>query len=1158
MYTMKKKEAVSITLPYALLVVVHCQVASSSEWNNTCHPTCVTCYGQSPLQCSQCLSLRAGNECVQECPNGTVAMETHRTNFSQGALDDNGDAASGLGLHNILPESPAACCHPQCLGGCSGITAADCRRCKEAVFQGRCVEKCPEEISFADPDYPYICRRCHEQCQGGCTGETSRDCQRCKYFRILDGECVTSCPPGSFANRDKCAPCHDACLECRGGSDTHCIRCKHVMFGYQCLKTCPEHTRRNDRDECVEDDDEDDEESRKIVSLATALVLLLFGILFAVVFTLAIVFRKKVRKKLQGFYDWFWNRRETRGAYAIDANRDVEVTNTYRNSAYEADFQTACTPTYLRSQENEVETQEHTEQGKSWVSQGEKSGTGSMTTPSDGSVTHSIEVTVGDQGRGDQTSETATSTVKLRRGTTERGDKCRSISDVLEKGYESLDTGSISGFGLDGDTYSYTEDYYNGQKTVSNVSSHGSASQSSDVRRAFPSEGDEKVVFRYSRDSPSTNHSLDIRGIYKAQAGRASRNLDSGYYTDPDSLSRKRPVSQLSEADQHFTSPENSLQKLETLKRSKGSESTGSIEGGTGDPEGYVVFHNPETLNKEGVCGSDSRRSIKAKPDKRETCPHSPFEKFCPLKWNILKQWHNFKSQNEEVALCLNQYYYKTQDFIVGRFDKQGGHLLFDEHGVNLYIPHSAIPDDERWEIYMHVTLDNNDGSLSPTIECGPSKHFQRHVILSFPHCAENVKNWNLDVEYSQTSFGDAPAWKSLPDGQDSKMVVLENVCYMYIDHFTRFRLVERARGPRNDGSRQSRLSRVLARSARSEGSATAEQMQGSSKSDGQVCKYCSSPLKTKSKLVMVFRSVDEQSRDVTFRVYILDNTPSVKQNIESDEVHKWNGRRVHKWNGRPLQEPPHTFTMPLNNDTELEMKMTSTTQAARINPRKHVFPIQHVWSTPSVYRSFKVNVDQSFGKSLDLIIEVTLDGRTLCIPISENSVSCEMNRANVSQIAKTNMEHIVQDEKLLTSAQNKELFLSLQPEFKRHLRDRFILPHQLFRNLCFELDIEKPDTPSPNWRHLAERLELPTDCIQWIESQKDGGRTRRVLDFWEAVTSQKQRPLNKTKAISELADMLKDIGHDKARNLLQRRSSDSGVSGVTDLAIAVGFAEDL
>jgi len=35
------------------------------------------------------------------------------------------------------------CCHKECLGGCSGPTAADCYSCVHIFHGGRCLDRCP-------------------------------------------------------------------------------------------------------------------------------------------------------------------------------------------------------------------------------------------------------------------------------------------------------------------------------------------------------------------------------------------------------------------------------------------------------------------------------------------------------------------------------------------------------------------------------------------------------------------------------------------------------------------------------------------------------------------------------------------------------------------------------------------------------------------------------------------------------------------------------------------------------------------------------------------------------------------------------------------------------------------------------------------------------
>ncbi|XP_043235224.1 furin-like protease 1 [Amphibalanus amphitrite] len=53
-------------------------------------------------------------------------------------------------------------------------------------------------------------------------------CLECEHGRLLsEGSCVTDCPPGRYADRDRaaCQPCHYTCAECDGPNDYQCSGC---------------------------------------------------------------------------------------------------------------------------------------------------------------------------------------------------------------------------------------------------------------------------------------------------------------------------------------------------------------------------------------------------------------------------------------------------------------------------------------------------------------------------------------------------------------------------------------------------------------------------------------------------------------------------------------------------------------------------------------------------------------------------------------------------------------------------------------------------------------------------------------------------------------------------------------------------------------------
>ena len=80
-----------------------------------------------------------------------------------------------------------------------------------------------------------------------------------------------------------------------------------------------------------------------------------------------------------------------------------------------------------------------------------------------------------------------------------------------------------------------------------------------------------------------------------------------------------------------------------------------------------------------------------------------------------------------------------------GFVDHKGGKLTIGDTGVSLTIPPHAISEGRTEGIFIaimnqekeHPKVTSKEPLLSPVVECGPNGlKFDRHVILSMPHCA--------------------------------------------------------------------------------------------------------------------------------------------------------------------------------------------------------------------------------------------------------------------------------------------------------------------------------------------------------------------------------------------------------------------------------------
>lgn len=119
-------------------------------------------------------------------------------------------------------------CHPQCLGGCSGETAFNCTDCRNYLYKGECIDKCPADTIILPEIHACI------------TNETCIESHRIPF----EGECRIKCPPNytqfdpnasGLVATSHCFPCYTNCKkECRS-EEIHSISDTYVLEGCQVI-----------------------------------------------------------------------------------------------------------------------------------------------------------------------------------------------------------------------------------------------------------------------------------------------------------------------------------------------------------------------------------------------------------------------------------------------------------------------------------------------------------------------------------------------------------------------------------------------------------------------------------------------------------------------------------------------------------------------------------------------------------------------------------------------------------------------------------------------------------------------------------------------------------------------------------------------------------
>ncbi|KCV67592.1 TKL protein kinase [Fonticula alba] len=189
-----------------------------------CNPACAACTGPTDTDCWRCEgTFLQDGACVLECATGYLAVE-----------------------QRCLP------CAISC-GACSGLRAGDCTDfCRAGllplpadVSPMRCVASCSAGFNTS----PAGCTACPAGCLS--CPDSAAHCTKCARGYFLHGHgCEASCPAGSWADGDRCQPCHDSCAGCQGPGPGHCTACRGpaapILWAGACHAGCPAGTFLDD------------------------------------------------------------------------------------------------------------------------------------------------------------------------------------------------------------------------------------------------------------------------------------------------------------------------------------------------------------------------------------------------------------------------------------------------------------------------------------------------------------------------------------------------------------------------------------------------------------------------------------------------------------------------------------------------------------------------------------------------------------------------------------------------------------------------------------------------------------------------------------------------------------------------------------------------
>jgi hypothetical protein len=241
--------------------VKYCPVGTFKEGNRCiqCDETCLEC--TSKEDCIKCKPqfLMKKKRCYSKCEIGEVMVN----NVCIACQDPNCNACSSLNINKCLHCKPGfkfilGKCVQECprgffLNPFDNNSCQACSRHCDACDEKTCT-KCENGFyPFAkDPRNCVPCRgnryvvekgQC-TKCKPGfclkCVAGNSQKCEVCHVSTFLvNGQCLNTCPAGTFRSRNQCLPCASNCLSCY--DNEHCQVCKPplILHNQVCIAKCP-------------------------------------------------------------------------------------------------------------------------------------------------------------------------------------------------------------------------------------------------------------------------------------------------------------------------------------------------------------------------------------------------------------------------------------------------------------------------------------------------------------------------------------------------------------------------------------------------------------------------------------------------------------------------------------------------------------------------------------------------------------------------------------------------------------------------------------------------------------------------------------------------------------------------------------------------------
>jgi hypothetical protein len=232
-----------------------------TQVDNICHPCKVAfCDKCSTVDtCTLCLGDRFlyNNKCEDWCPETTYPTpdfqcESCITDCQQ--CEDSNSCTmctplSGKVLQDTICQFECDPGHEPLKGICKKCKNPRCEKCKKDIclscppgrllYQGDCVDKCPDGFYKSTFDNKDVCLPCNKPCNRCLDDKKCIDCL--PGFNFVENVCKDNCPDKSIKILDKCVKCTATrCLKCKENL-TECLVCENNMFllDGKCYDKCP-------------------------------------------------------------------------------------------------------------------------------------------------------------------------------------------------------------------------------------------------------------------------------------------------------------------------------------------------------------------------------------------------------------------------------------------------------------------------------------------------------------------------------------------------------------------------------------------------------------------------------------------------------------------------------------------------------------------------------------------------------------------------------------------------------------------------------------------------------------------------------------------------------------------------------------------------------